>query len=85
MAKWVDTKIGGTPHEGGGEVVISRMNAGRLLVYVERVKGFPGWFMSCGDLFKLCPLASHSLNEAKCQAAAMIQVELEDGIKAILA
>ncbi|MCK5600602.1 hypothetical protein KAR91_01965 [Candidatus Pacearchaeota archaeon] len=70
-----------------GEVVGLNCRAGALKVSVHRYIGHPKdqWFVSCSPFFNVKPLESKDLGEARCQAAAMVQVKLEEAITAITA
>lgn len=79
MATWDDIKR-------NGEIVASSLKAGKFKILVHRHIHYPPdtWLLDCYGLFDNKELASKNLEEAKCQAAALVQVELETAVKAII-
>ena len=80
MKKWKEEKR-------FGEVVGSNCRAGAFKISVHRFIGYAPdlWFVSCSPFFNVKELKSKELEEAKCQAAAMVQVKFEEAIEDIIA
>ena len=70
-----------------GEVVGANCRAGDLKISVHHYIGYPEdqWFVSCSPFFNVKLLYSEHLEEAQCQAAAMVQVKLGEAIADIVA
>ena len=79
VGKWID-------EVRGGEVTGSVLKAGKFKISVHRHIHYPAdmWLFDCYGLFDCKELASKNLEEAKCQAAALVQVELENAVKVII-
>jgi len=76
MSKWKEIKR-------NNKVVGAEMRAGAFKLSVHRyVVCGEKWFASC-NIFNCRELKSIKLSEAKCQAAAMLQVKLQDAIDEI--
>jgi len=69
-----------------GEITGSVLKAGKFKISVHRHIHYPAdmWLFDCYGLFDCKELASKNLEEAKCQAAALVQVELETAVKVII-
>lgn len=69
-----------------GVVAASKLQAGKFIISVHRHIHYPEnvWLLSCSGLFDNRQLASELLSEAKCQAAALVQVDLEAAVQVIL-
>lgn len=70
----------------GGEIVAATLRAGNFKITVHRhIHWSPDmWLVSCYGLFDNKELASKDLEQAKCQAAALVQVALEAALKVII-
>jgi hypothetical protein len=75
--EWVD-------HEVAGQVVSSEAYAGSIRIAIYWVGEVDGWMMGSTDVTPPRGLASKKIDEAKCQAAAAVQVVLEKALADIL-
>ena len=83
MVEWKDA----TSYSQGDKERIPRSwkaQIGRFILTVHRYAGCGGvWFASCHGLFETRELKSKDVDEAKCQAVAMLQVVCEEAIAVI--
>lgn len=79
MPKWID-------ETRRGEITGSVLKAGKFTISVHRHIHYPAdmWLFDCFGLFDCKELDCKNLEEAKCQAAALVQVELENAVKVII-
>jgi len=82
MAKWKDRKR----HYNDEEPSESSIRLGSLRLSIHRHIDHPPdqWLASCSMFFSQRELKSKKMDEAKCQAKAILQVILEDAIADIL-